>query len=176
MKSATRNIPKSKWLLSMLLLAVLTILPSDALSQEQTQPIQVTHVVTDEFPTVKVRVAAWGTNMVIIPNENLNVFEDGVPFVVDSVAPVDVGVRVAFVIDPGDGVRNTGINLRTVYEIAAEYLETFTVGRPWMMANVDEITVIVQEGDSTEIISPLRSAVRVNAPDSDGLPIFVGGT
>ncbi|MCH8338736.1 MAG: FHA domain-containing protein [Chloroflexi bacterium] len=157
MKPAPRNIPKSKWLLSMLLLAVLTILPSDALSQEQTQPIQVTHVVTDEFPTVKVRVAAWGTNMVIIPNENLNVFEDGVPFVVDSVAPVDVGVRVAFVIDPGDGVRNTGINLRTVYEIAAEYLETFMVGRPWMMANVDEITVIVQEGDSTEIISPMSS-------------------
>jgi len=157
MELATSTILNFRWRLAILLLVILTILPGNAFSQEESQPIQVTYVVTDEFPTVNVRVSAWGTNMVIIPNENLNVFENGVPFEVDSVAPVDVGVRVAFVIDPGDGVRNTGINLRTVYEIAAEYLETFMVGRPWMMANVDEITVLVQEGDSTEIISPMST-------------------
>jgi len=141
----------------MLLFLFLSVFPGSAYSQEESQPFQVTNVITDEFPTVNVRVAAWETNMVIIPNENLSVLEDGVPFEVDSVAPVDVGVRIAFVIDPGDGVRNTGINLRTVYEIAAEYLETFVVGRPWMMADVDEVTVLVQEGDSTEIISAMSS-------------------
>ena len=83
--------------------------------------------------------------------------EDGVPFEVDSVAPVDVGVRIAFVIDPGDGVNNTGITLQTVYEIAAEYLETFMTGRPWMMGEVDEVTVLVQEGESTELISAMSS-------------------
>lgn len=126
-------------------------------SQEEDQPIQITSVLTDDFPNVEVRVAAWDTNMIIIPNENLNVLEDGVPFVVDSVAPVDVGVRVAFVIEPGDGVNSTGINLRTVYEIASEHLETFLVGRPWMMAGVDEVIVLVQEGESTELISAMSS-------------------
>jgi pSer/pThr/pTyr-binding forkhead associated (FHA) protein len=157
MELSARAFPRSKWMLSILLLIALSILPGDAFSQEEAQPIHVTNIITDEFPTVNVRVAAWETNMVIIPNENLNVSEDGVPFVVDSVAPVDVGVQIAFVIDPGDGVRNTGINLKTVYEIAAEYLETFMVGRPWMMANVDEITVLVQEGNSTELISAMSS-------------------
>jgi pSer/pThr/pTyr-binding forkhead associated (FHA) protein len=142
-------------MLAIILFLALAILPSDASSQEETQPIHVTHVVTDDFPTVNVRVAAWDTNMIIIPNENLHVLEDGVPFEVDSVAPVDVGVRIAFVIDPGDGVNNTGITLQTVYEIAAEYLETFMAGRPWMMADVDEVTVLVQEGESTELISAM---------------------
>ncbi|MFV2044114.1 MAG: FHA domain-containing protein [Anaerolineales bacterium] len=157
MEFAARAFSHSRWILGMLLFLFLSVFPGRAYSQEESQPFQVTNVITDEFPTVNVRVAAWETNMVIIPNENLSVLEDGVPFEVDSVAPVDVGVRIAFVIDPGDGVRNTGINLRTVYEIAAEYLETFMVGRPWMMANVDEVTVLVQEGDSTEIISAMSS-------------------
>jgi hypothetical protein len=70
---------------------------------------------------------------------------------------VDVGVRLAFVIDAGDGVRNTGVGLRRVYEIANEYLQTFLVGRPWMVGGVDEVTVLVQEGDSTELVSPMSS-------------------
>ncbi|MFQ5942833.1 MAG: FHA domain-containing protein [Anaerolineales bacterium] len=154
MDLAARAIMHSRW---MILLLLFSILPTNALSQEETQPIKVTHIVTDEFPNVNVRVAAWDTNMVIIPNENLHVLEDGVHFEVDSVAQVDVGVRIAFVIDPGDGVNNTGITLQTVYEIASEYLETFMVGRPWMMADVDEVTVLVQEGDSTELISTMSS-------------------
>ena len=157
MELAVQTKPKIRWMLTIVLFFMFAILPGNASSQEETQPIHITHVVTDEFPIVNVQVAAWETNMVIIPNENLRVLEDGVSFEVDSVAPVEVGVRIAFVIDPGDGVRNTGIRLGTVYEIAAEYLETFMVERPWMMADVDEITVLVQEGDSTEIISVMSS-------------------
>ena len=157
MELARHAKPRSRWMSAIILFFVFAILPGNAFSQEETQPIHVTHVVTDEFPIVNVQVAAWETNMIIIPNENLRVLEDGVAFQVDSVAPVEVGVRIAFVIDPGDGVRNTGIRLGTVYEIAAEYLETFMVERPWMMAEVDEITILVQEGDSTEIISVMSS-------------------
>lgn len=156
MEKVTRILLQTRWIVSVLFLLVL-LFPSNAFSQEDSQPIHVTHVVTDEFPTVNVRVAAWDTNMVIIPNENLHILEDGVPFEVDSVAPVDVGVRVAFIIDPGDGVNNTGITLQTVYEIASEHLETFFVGRPWMMADVDEVLVMVQEGDSTELLSAMSS-------------------
>ncbi len=157
MELAVHVKPQIRWTLAIALILVFAIFPGSAFSQEETQPIHITHIVTDEFPIVNVQVAAWETNMVIIPNENLRVLEDGVSFEVDSVAPVDVGVRIAFVIDPGDGVRNTGIRLGTVYEIAAAYLETFMVERPWMMAEVDEITVLVQEGDSTEIISVMSS-------------------
>ncbi len=140
-----------------MVVAGILLSPTIAFSQEESQPIQVTHVVTDEFPQVNVRVAAWDTNMVIIPNENLHVLEDNVPFEVDSVAPVDVGVRVAFLIDPGDGLNNTGISLPQVYEIAKEHIDTFLIGRPWMMAEVDEVTILVQEGDSTELLSAMSS-------------------
>jgi pSer/pThr/pTyr-binding forkhead associated (FHA) protein len=157
MDLAARAKPQKHWMRAIFLFIALAILPGIAFSQEETPPIHVTHVVTDDFPTVNVRVAAWDTNMVIIPNENLHVLEDGVPFEVDSVAPVDVGVRIAFVIDPGDGVNNTGITLTTVYEIASEYLETYMIGRPWMMADVDEVTVLVQEGDSTELVSAMSN-------------------
>ena len=157
MELAVRAKPQSRWMLGIILFLALVILPGSASSQESTQPIHITHVVTDDFPTINVLVAAWDTNMIIIPNENLHVLEDGVPFEVDSVVPVDVGVRIAFVIDPGDGVNNTGISLQTVYEIASEYLETFMMGRPWMMADVDEVTVLVQEGESTELISAMSS-------------------
>ena len=157
MEQAVSVFPRFRRMLAIILFLTLATLPGDAFSQEESQPIHVTHVVTDNFPMVNVQVAAWDTNMIIIPNENLHVLEDGVPFEVESVAPVDVGVRIAFVVDPGDGVNNTGITLRTVYEIAGEYLETFMVGRPWMMAEVDEVTVLVQEGESTELISAMSS-------------------
>jgi hypothetical protein len=138
----------------------LTLNRSTAYSQADQPPIRITNVLTDEFPLVKVQLAAWevaGSLIVLIPNQNLTVTEDGVPLEVISVEPVDVGVRLAVVIDPGDGVRSTGVGLREVYQIASGHLETFLIGRPWMMAGVDEITVLVQEGDSTELISPMTS-------------------
>ena len=138
----------------------LALINTPASSQAEQPPIKVTKVITDEFPLVRVQLAAWeaaGSLIVLIPNQNLRVSEDGVPLEVISVDPVDVGVRLAFVIDPGDGIRNTGVGLRKVYEIASGYLETFLVGRPWMMAGVDEVTVLVQEGDATELISPMSS-------------------
>ncbi len=146
-------------LISLLVLGMASI-PGGASSQPDSQPIQITKVITDEFPLVRVQLAAWeaaGSLIVLIPNQNLRVSEDGVPLEVISVDPVDVGIRLAFVIDPGDGIRNTGVGLRKVYEIASGYLETFLVGRPWMMAGVDEVTVLVQEGDATELVSPMTS-------------------
>ena len=142
---------------AVILLIGLVLSVNSAQSQAEDQPIHITSVLIDDFPVVSIQLAAWDTNMVIIPNENLYVSEDGVRFEVLSVSPRDVGVRLAFVIDPGDGVRSTGINLRTVYEIAAPYLETFLVGRPWMMEQVDEVVVLVQEGESTELVSAMSS-------------------
>lgn len=139
---------------------MLALVPGAASSQADDQPIQITKIITDDFPLVKVQVAAWeasGSLIVLIPNQNLRVSEDGVPREVISVNPVDVGVRLVFVIDPGDGIRSTGVGLRKVYEIASGYLETFLIGRPWMMAGVDEVTILVQEGDSTELVSPMGS-------------------
>lgn len=141
-------------------IAILALAAIPASSQEDEQLIRITNIMTDEFPLVNVQVAAWDAAdvlIVLVPNENLRLAEDGVPFEVESVNPVDVGIRLAFVIDPGDGVRSTGIRLREVYEISNQYLQTFLVERPWMMAGVDEVTVLVQEGDSTELVSPMSS-------------------
>src|SRR3990172_5935650 len=145
-------------LLAALLLA--TCFPLAASSQAEGQPLRVTKLIADEFPLVKVQIATWeasGALLVLIPNQNLRISEDGVTYAVQSIEPVDVGVRLAFIIDPGDGVRNTGVGLRRVFEIANEYLQTLLIGRPWMMAGVDQVTVLVQEGDSTELVSPMSS-------------------
>jgi len=134
--------------------------PLAASSQAEVQPLRVTKLIADEFPLVKVQIATWeasGSLLVLIPDQNLRVSEDGVSYPVLSIVPVEVGVRLAFIIDPGDGVRNTGVGLRRVFEIANEYLQTFLIGRPWMMADVDQVTVLVQEGDSTELVSPMSS-------------------
>lgn len=148
-----------KLLLALPVLA-LVFIPSGAASQAEKQPIQITNVLTDDFPLVHVQVAAWdaaGSIVVLIPNQNLRVIENNVPFEVLSVDPIDVGMRLAFVVDPGDGVNSTGVSLRQVYEIASGYLQTFLIDRPWMMAGVDEATVLVQEGDSTELVSAMSS-------------------
>ena len=163
-------------LLAALLLA--TCFPLAASSQAEGQPLRVTKLIADEFPLVKVQIATWeasGALLVLIPDQNLRVSEDGVSYPVLSIEPVNVGVRLAFIIDAGDGARNTGVGLRRVVEIANEYLQTFLIGRPWMVAGVDQITVLVQEGDSTELVSPMSSdpgliAQQLTAytPPSDG--------
>ncbi len=164
------------------LLAIASFAPTVGLSQEEAQPISITKLISEDFPLVGVQLAAWEASdgpIILIPNENLRVSEDDVPHQVLSVEPVDVGVRLAFVIDPGDGVRNTGASLRTVYSLANEYLQTFFIGRPWMLSEVDEATILVQEGESTHLLSPMSSdaellAQQLNAytPPSDAA---VGG-
>jgi hypothetical protein len=98
-----------------------------------------------------------------LPAATLRLFEDNVNLPILSSEPSDIGVRVAFVIDVGEGVRNTGASLASVYTTAQTALQTFFVGRPWMIGGVDEITVVVQEGPTSRVVVPMTSDPSVAA-------------
>jgi hypothetical protein len=151
-------------LVSVALLMLLTIgtplLSQPASSQTEIATIDVTRVIPDEFPDVQVQVKALdssGSPVQYISPTQISAVEDGVELPVETVTPINAGVRVAFVIDPGDGIRSTGQSLTNVVNISRGYLRTYLLGRPWMISGVDETLILVQEGDHTNLLSPLTS-------------------
>jgi hypothetical protein len=139
--------------------------------------LSVTEVDASAFPELHVQVMARdadGVPLELSGPAGLRLTEDGAPMAVASVRGVDVGVRVAFVIEPGDGVANTGESLAAVYGRALTAMETFLVGRPWMVSGVDEALVLVQAGTKSVIVAPLgndaealASQVQAYTPPSD---------
>jgi len=133
---------------------------SAAFSQAEIATVAITRADVSEFPLVHLNLSARdpsGLPVQVLPAASLRVFEDNVNLPILSSEPADVGVRVAFVIDVGEGVRNTGETLAAVYALAQPYLQGFLIGRPWMIAGLDEITVIVQEGPTTRVVVPMTT-------------------
>ena len=128
-----------------------------AFSQTEPSSLRITHIDTDLFPEVRLQVAALDSaaDPVDVLASSFALSEDGVPFPISSVAQSEVGVRVIFVAEPGDGYGSTGIRFATVVSSAADNIEWYVAGRPWMSAGVDEVGVIVQEGPDSNILVPL---------------------
>ena len=134
------------------------ILPAAGYSQGEVGYFAINDVKINDFPLVELQVAvkdSSGQSIDILTGSDFRVLEDGVELPVVSIEPRDVGVRVVFVIDTGDGVLHTGVSLADVYEQAQEYIQTYIADRPWMIAGVDEVAVIVQEGEDSNLISPM---------------------
>ncbi|MCK4961250.1 MAG: hypothetical protein KAS19_02145, partial [Anaerolineales bacterium] len=132
--------------------------PMVVASQGEVEEFTITEVNTEAFPLVRLQVAARdksGSSLDLLSETSMQVLEDGVELPIASIEPVEAGIRLAFVIDPGDGVLHTGVSLASVYDTAREHIQTFILGRPWMVAGVDEVTVLVQEGTSTVILAPM---------------------
>jgi len=141
-----------------ILAGTLIFIPVAIMSQGEVEVFTITDVNTEAFPLVRLQVAARdtsGASVDILSDASFLVLEDGVELPVISVESVEAGVRLAFVIDPGDGVLHTGVSLASVYDAAREHIRTFILGRPWMVAGVDEVTILVQEGTSTVILAPM---------------------
>jgi hypothetical protein len=137
---------------------LLIAFPVEVHSQGEVGFFQINNVNIDSFPLVKLQVAVRdtsGTSLDILTGTDFRILEDGVELPVVSIDPMNVGVRVVFVVDTGDGVLHTGVSLATVYDAAEQYIETFVSGRPWMIAGVDEIAVVVQEGEDSRLLSPM---------------------
>jgi hypothetical protein len=134
------------------------ILPVAGYSQGDVGYFAINDVKINGFPLVELQVAvkdSSGQSIDILTGTDFRVLEDGVELPVVSIEPWDVGVRVVFVVDTGDGVLHTGVSLSMVYEQAKEYIQTYVAGRPWMIAGVDEVAVVVQEGEDSNLISPM---------------------
>lgn len=134
------------------------VFPVAGYSQGDVGYFVINDVKISDFPLVELQVAvkdSSGQSIDILTGTDFRVLEDGVELPVVSIEPRDVGVRVVFVVDTGDGVLHTGVSLSMVYEQAKEYIQTYVAGRPWMIAGVDEVAVIVQEGEDSNLISPM---------------------
>jgi hypothetical protein len=140
-------------------IAVLLLTPFAALSQTEPASLQITRVDATGFPDVHLQVSVLDAsgNPIETVAASYAVVEDGVPFSVSSAAMVDVGVRVFFVADPGDGYGSTGVRFSEVLETAAENINWFVSGRPWMDPAVDEVGLLIQEGPTANILVPLTS-------------------
>jgi hypothetical protein len=134
------------------------ILPVAGYSQGDVGYFAINDVKVNDFPLVELQVAvkdSSGQSIDILTGTDFRVLEDGVELPVVSIESRDVGVRVVFVVDTGDGVLHTGVSLEDVYEQAQEHIQTYVADRPWMIAGVDEVAVIVQEGEDSNLISPM---------------------
>ena len=137
---------------------VLALFPLVGYSQGDIGHFSINDVRIKNFPQVELQVAvrdSSGRSIDVLTGIDFRVLEDGVELPVMSIEPREVGVRVVFVVDTGDGVLHTGVSLSEVYDRAKEYIETYVAGRPWMIAGVDEVAVIVQEGEDSNLISPM---------------------
>lgn len=143
-----------------LFLLALALVPTSAFSQGEIVSISIMKVDTSQFPLVRLHVAtrtASGTPAGLSSETNMRVLEDGAERSIEGVETIEEGIRVAFVVDPGDGVLNTGMHFKDVYSIANDKIMNFVSGRPWMQAGVDEVTVLIQGGGETSLLVPMTS-------------------
>jgi hypothetical protein len=150
------NAPK-RWAIKVLpvLVSILLLFPSTAFSQAGVGSLSITAIDTSNFPSIQLRALARdisGSSQQELLLDSLTVQENGEVQSILSVEPVDAGIRLAIVLDPGDGSSNTGVTLTDLYSIALEDLRIFAVDRPWMSAGIDEVTFMVQEGKRTNVV------------------------
>ncbi|HEY48243.1 MAG: hypothetical protein AMJ88_01240 [Anaerolineae bacterium SM23_ 63] len=153
------------------------LFPVAGYSQGEVGFFEIRDVKISDFPQVELQVAvrdSSGQSIDVLTGTDFRVMEDGVELPIVSIEPRDAGVRVAFVIDTGDGVLHTGVSLSKVYEQAKEYIQTYVTGRPWMIAGLDEVAIIVQEGEDSNLLSPMgddplavNDALTAYTPPSD---------
>jgi hypothetical protein len=148
---------KPRWVIKILpFLVILTFFfPSKGWSQAGIGSLIITAIDSSNFPSIQLQVLARdasGNVLQEIARDSLTIQENGETQSILSVEPVDAGFRVAIVLDPGDGSLNTGVTLTNLHGIVLEDLHVFAIERPWMLAGVDEVTFMVQEGESTNIV------------------------
>lgn len=162
MKSACRraSLGRKAWKRITALALLCLIAPLGASSQEILGTFEITQVNTENYPEISLRVLALdggGNPIQELTANQLTIKEDESPQTINSVEAVDAGLRLAFVIDPGDGSFNTGVRLSDLYAKVHNDLQIFALGRPWMHPGEDTVIVLVQEEENTNIIIPSSS-------------------
>ena len=146
-----------KIILLLSLLCSLLILPMGADGQEEVGSLQIIQLDSDHFPEITLQVFArdnLGNPLASLSESDLSIKENGQEQNILSVEPIQGGLRLAFVIDPGDGSFNTGVTLTTLYEKLHHDLRIFALDRPWMLPGKDEIIVLINEGETINVFVP----------------------
>jgi hypothetical protein len=146
-----------RWANNILIVLVLSIFlfPAKVWAQDGIGSLIITSIDSSNFPSIQLQVLAQdasGNVLQELARDSLTIQENGETQSIFSVDPVDAGFRVAIVLDPGDGSLNTGVTLTNLHGVVMEDLRIFAVERPWMLAGIDEVTFMVQEGEQTNIV------------------------
>jgi len=146
-------------ILGLLLIALL--LPLSVWAQGEIASLNITNLDSSDFPRITLQVLArdsLGGPLQALGVEQIQLSENNEPQTIETIetvqAGVQAGVRLAVVVDPGDGSFNTGVTLRDVYAYMLQDLRLFALDRPWMLAGVDELLLLVQEGESSVVVVP----------------------
>jgi len=139
------------------LLSLVVLNPAGVGSQEEIGSLEIIDFSSDNFPEIQLQVFAQdglGNPIKTLLDSDLVVSENGERQTILSVEPIEAGLRLAFVIDPGDGSFNTGVTLTDIYQKMLADLQIFALGRPWMLPGEDEIIVLAQEAETTNVFVP----------------------
>jgi hypothetical protein len=154
-KSKVSHIGKSILFLS--LLSLIMSYPLSVHSQDEIGSMEIIELGRDDYPVITLQVFArdnLGNPLTSLSESDLSVKENGEEQKILSVEPIQGGLRLAFVIDPGDGSFNTGVTLTTIYQKLHNDLRIFALDRPWMLPEKDEIIVLSNEGESINVFVP----------------------
>jgi hypothetical protein len=147
----------SRWAIKILPIVLVStfLFTSRGWSQAGIGSLIITAIDSSNFPSIQLQVLARdasGNVLQELTRDSLTIQENGESQSILSVESIDAGFRVVIVLDPGDGSLNTGVTLTNLHEVALEDLRIFAVERPWMLAGIDEVTFMVQEGEYTNIV------------------------
>jgi hypothetical protein len=149
-----------KVILFLLCLLTMMILPLNVRSQEEIGSLEIIELNSDKFPEIQLQVFArdgLGNPLTSLPESDLTITENGQEQNILSVEPTQGGLRLAFVIDPGDGSFNTTMTLTELYQKLHTDMKIFALDRPWMLPGKDEIIVLINEGDTINVFVPATS-------------------
>lgn len=166
------------WSLSLLFMLLLSPAhPKSSPMGLQAEPpgsLRITRIDASAFPDVGVNLVARagdGRPLEELDRTQLRLTEDGIEVPIELVGRVTCGVRVVFVADVGDGALNTGVHLAEVVQIARRHVSEFVAGGPWMDPTVDEVSVLVQEGEATrEVVGFTSSPESIEAAFASYVP------
>jgi hypothetical protein len=147
-------------ILFLFLLSSSFFIPSTVRSQEEIVSLEIIDLTSDRFPEIELQVFArdgLGNPLESLSDTDIWIAENGQEQSILSIEPVQGGLRLAFVIDPGDGSFNTGVTMTDIYEKLHHDLRIFALDRPWMLPGKDEIIVLINEGETINVFVPATS-------------------
>lgn len=140
------------FLFLVLLSAVFSLRPVQA--QAFPAALVINGVDESNFPEVRLfaqmRDRASGSLLRIPDSASFFVYEDGGQVKIREVREVDTGIQMVVLVDSGDGLLNTGVALESVYSVGADLIRSFAAGSSWMKPGIDEVMLLVQDGEQTE--------------------------
>jgi hypothetical protein len=152
---------RSLALLSLISLLNLSLFAPAAAQTASISTLNITKIISADFPQVVAQVQAFdstGAPVSGINASDLKLKEDGIEVSLLAVDRADVGVQVAFAVEPGAGLSSSGFKFTGLFEEARTRLDDFLSHQ--MRDSVDSVTIVVQDRSGPKVLVPMTSTVK----------------